>query len=391
MRTCYWPRAIIHVHIHALLASIEQRDFPELRGQPVGVTHGVGTRPIDALLDCSHEARAAGVKVGMDLQQARRLCPNIIQQPARPQAYAAVSTLLMGVLAEISPDVEISGVDQAYIDVTHRQDLHGSPEHMAHRVKDCMDKATHGLPCSVGLAGDKSTAKVASGMCKPDGLTVIPPWEARARLRPVPMENICCTLPRIHAFLQQYGARTCEDVAAMPVNLLVRRYGVVGKQVWLMCQGRDTTSIMQEVAPSQSLGQGKVLPPHTTSRRTLLTYMRHMCEKLATRLRRYDMQAGGLYIELRYGPGEATNISSTTHGIAETLVLPYAAPHGQDYFARAQGFMEQHWQGEPITHMHVTATHLRNASGQLELFSADEVRAFQCFNMIDRPRISMLM
>jgi DNA polymerase-4 len=375
VRTCYWPRAIIHVDMNAFFAALEQRDFPELRGKPIGVTNGeVGS----TLITCSYEARATGVRTGMRLREARRLCPDIIQRPARPRVYTAVSTAIMHALTDISPDVEVFSVDEAFIDVTHCQRLHGTPEHMAQMVRDLVTRVSGGLPCSIGVAGDKSTAKVASDLHKPCGLTVIPPWEARERLRDIPMEKICGIGPRIGAFLRQYGARTCGDVAAMPVNLLVRRYGVVGKHLWLMCQGRDTAPVVQEVAPPQSVGHGKVLPPRTISRRTVQTYLRHMCEKVAARLRRYDMQAGRLYVGLRYAQGDAAG-----GGIAEQFALPHAAADGKRFFQLAQAFLQEHWQGEAVTHVQITATHLLNASGQLELFSPDEVRSIQRFSAID--------
>ena len=366
MRTCYWPRVIIHVNMYAFFASLERRDFPELGG--------------------------------------------------RAQGHVAVSTTLMQALTDISPDVEVLlGRDEAFIDVTHCQGRYGSPEYLAQMVKHRVDEVTRGLPCSVGVAGDKSTAKVASAMHKPDGLTVIPPWEARARLQAIPLEKICGLSPGINDFLGQYGARTCGDVAAMPMNLLVRRYGMRGKQAWLICQGRDTTPLMEAMAPPKSIGQGKVLPPRTISRRTVLTYVRHMCEKLAARLRHYDMQTSSLYVGLRYARGcdasasarrahewarkgaiekgrrdggstgtrcfevHAGAISSTADGIAEVFVLPYTTADGKGYFGRAQALLEQHWRGEPVTHVQLTATHLRNASGQLELFSPDEGHAIQDF------------
>ncbi len=356
--------------MNAFFASVEQRDFPELRGKPIGVTNGeVGS----TLITCSYEARAAGVKTGMRLREARLLCPDIIQRPARPRIYTAISTAIMHALTDISPDVEVFSVDEAFIDVTHCQRLHGTPEHMAQMVRDRVTRITHGLPCSIGVAGDKSTAKVASDLHKPNGLTVIPPWEARERLRDIPMEKICGIGPRISVFLRQYGARTCGDVAAMPVNLLIRRYGVVGKHLWLMCQGRDTAPVVQEVAPPQSLGHGKVLPPRTVSQRTVQTYLRHMCEKVAARLRRYDMQAGRLYVGLRYAQG----------GIHELFALPRVTADGKRFYKLARVFLDERWQGEPVTHAQITATHLLNASGQLELFSPDEVRSIQRFSAID--------
>lgn len=368
---CYWPRAILHVDMNAFFASIEQRDFPELRGRPVGVTNGeVGT----TLITCSYEARAHGVKTGMRLYDARRLCPDIIQRPARPKIYAAVSTRIMHALTDITPDVEVFSVDEAFLDVTHCQRLHGSPVRMAHMTRRLVNVVSDGLPCSVGAAGTKLTAKYASDVLKPDGITVIPPWEARERLRDVPAEKICGIGPRISAFLAQHGARTCGEVAALPLNVLARRYGVVGKHLWLACQGRDTGAVVQDVAPPKSVGHGKVLPPHTVSARTVETYLRHMCEKVAARLRRLDMQAERLYVGLRY-PGNG--------GAEAVLTVAHGTPDGRRFFELARTLLHNRWQGEAVIQVQVTATRLRNVSGQLELFSPDEVRSLQRFSAID--------
>jgi DNA polymerase IV len=246
---CYWPRAILHIDMNAFFASIEQRDFPELRGKPVGVTNGTaGT----TLITCSYEARARGVRTGMKIYEARRLCPDIIQRPARPNVYAAISTRIMHALAAITPDVEVFSVDEAFLDVTHCQRLHGSPEHMARMTQRLVREVSDGLPCSVGVAATKLTAKYASDVKKPNGITVIPPWEARARLQHVPVEKICGIGPRTAAFLARHGAHTCGEVAALPMNILARRYGITGKHLWLACQGRDTGAVVQDIAHAPS-------------------------------------------------------------------------------------------------------------------------------------------
>ncbi len=369
---CYWPRAIVHVDMNAFFASVEQRDFPELRGRPVGITNGqAGT----TLITCSYEARAFGIKTGMKLYEARRLCPEIVQRPARPGMYGRESARIMHALSDITPDVEVFSVDEAFLDVTHCQRLHGTPEHMARLVRARV-QAISGLPCSIGVAGTKLTAKYASDVVKPDGLTVIPPWEARERLRDVPVRKLCGIGPRIGAFLASHGAHTCGEVAALPMNVLVRRYGVVGKHLWLACQGRDTGAVTQDVAPPKSVGHGKVLPPRTTSARTVETYLRHMCEKVSARLRRLDMQCGRLYVGLRYAAPAA--------GIEGAFAVAHGAPDGKRFFEVARAFLRARWRGEAVIQVQVTATHLHNTSGQLELFTPDEVRALDRFGAIDR-------
>jgi DNA polymerase-4 len=205
---------------------------------------------------------------------------------------------------------------------------------------------------------------------------VIPPWEARERLADVPMKKVCGLGPNIAEFLSLYGARTCGDVVRLPMTVLARRYGVTGKYLWLACQGKDAEPVAADVAPPQSVGHGKVLPPHTASARVIEIYLRHMCEKVAARLRRYDMQAGRLYIGLRLeAPGE---------DIGQLFTLPYGPPDGRHLFELAQKFLRHRWHGAAVTHVQVTALHLRSTSGQLELFSDADTRALNRFSTIDR-------
>lgn len=358
--------------MNAFFASVEQRDFPELCGRPIGVTNGeVGT----TLITCSYEARAFGVRTGMKIYDARHLCPDLIQRPARSGVYARESTRIMHALVDITPDVEVFSVDEAFLDVTHCQRLYGTPETMARLAMARIREVSAGLPCSIGVAGTKLTAKYASDVLKPNGITVIPPWEARERLKDVPVEKICGIGPRIGAFLARHGAHTCGQVAALSMDILARRYGVVGKHLWLACQGRDTGAVVQDVAPPKSIGHGKVLPPRTISARTIETYLRHMCEKVAARLRRFDLQAGRLYVGLRYAAPAA--------GIETVIPVAHGAPDGKRFFESARGFFRAHWRGTAVIQVQITATHLRNTSGQLELFTPDEVRRLHRFDAID--------
>ena len=128
----YWPRAIILVDMNAFFASVEQLDHPEWRGQPVAITNGLtGT----CIITCSYEARAYGIATGMRIRRARELCPDLIQCPAHPERYATVSTNIMEALLDITPDVEVFSVDEAFLDVTHCQKLLGPPALIAQQVK----------------------------------------------------------------------------------------------------------------------------------------------------------------------------------------------------------------------------------------------------------------
>ncbi len=353
LRVNFWPRAIIHVDMNAFFASVEQRDFPELHGKPVAVTNGIqGT----TIITCSYEARAFGVHTGMRLKEARTLCADIIQRPARPQVYAQVSTAVMTALYAISPDVEVFSVDEAFLDVTHCQSLHGTPEHMGRRVAETV-RAVSGLPCSVGVSGDKSTAKYAANLVKPNGLTVIPPWEVRARLANEPVTVLSGAGKGVAAFLAARGAYTCGDVARLPVSVLARRFGNLGRHLWLMCQGKDPDQVVTDVAAPKSLGHGKVVPPGTCDKEVLLTYFLHMSEKVGARLRRHELVAQRYFVGLRMAHD----------WLGGTLTLSRHGNDGHAIYRLCCDMMANNWRGQPVFQVQVTALAPQPA-GQQDLF-----------------------
>lgn len=254
-----WPRIIAHVDMDAFFASIEQRDFPELRGQPVGVTNGeLGT----CIITRSYEARRYRVKTGMRLQEARKLCPHLIQQPSRPQVYAQASMLIMEALENITPDIEIFSVDEAFLEFSACRRLYHSPEQIGELIQTLILELTQ-VTCSVGISGDKTTAKFASKKNKPNGVTIIPPWKAEQSLASAPVTDICGIAKGIGRFLAQYGVYYCGDMKRIPMHILAKRFGNIGRRLWLMCQGKDPATLLTTTTHPKSIGHGKVMPPNT--------------------------------------------------------------------------------------------------------------------------------
>jgi DNA polymerase-4 len=353
-----WQRAIILVDMNAFFASIEQADHPEWQGLPVGITNGLqGT----CIITSSYEARAYGIKTGMRLKEARKLCPDIIQCPARPERYAQVSSAIMQTLQQITPDIEIFSVDEAFLDVTHCQRLYGHPEKIARQVKKLVYDVS-GVLCSVGLSGDKTTAKFAAKHDKPDGLTVIPPWQARERLEDVPVTELCGIAGGIGRHLAKHGAYTCGDVAHLPISVLARRFGNPGRRIWYMCQGADPEPLLLNVPPPKSIGHGKVMPPDTRDKEALLLFLLHMGEKVAARLRRHGLQAQTFYVGLRTRDGWLAS--------RQRSVLP--TDDGHHVRALCSQFVEQCWHGEGVHQVQVTALDPRPAHGQQDLFTCND-------------------
>jgi DNA polymerase-4 len=215
-----------------------------------------------------------------------------------------------------------------------------------------------GLLCSVGISGDKTTAKFAAKLDKPDGLTIIPPWEARQRLQNEPVTALCGIAEGIGSFLAQHDVYHCGDVGKLPISVLARRFGNLGRRIWLMCQGEDPDNIHMEIPAPKSLGHGKVVPPGTNKQDVILTYLLHMSEKVAARLRKHQLEARHYFIGLRLKQG----------WVGDKLRLATPGNNSGAIFRLCTFVVENHWHGEAIKQVQVTALDPQPVRQQLELF-----------------------
>lgn len=356
-----WSRMIVLVDMNAFFAAIEQRARPQLRGRPVVVTNGDrGT----CIITSSYEARAHGVRTGMRLREARRLCPELVRVTARSQLYAEVSTRIMDALRDrVSPDMEVFSVDEAFLDVTRVQRLHGSPEAVAQLVQRVIREVA-GLPCSVGVAGDKTTAKWAAKQRKPEGVTVVSPWDSAARLHDVPVTELCGVARGIGGFLAARGVRTCGDMSSLPVSALSGRWGNIGRRVWLMAQGLDPEPVRTAVAPPKSVGHGRMLPPATSDERVLLSCLEHMAHKVATRLRRHRLEAQQFFIGLKTDAG----------WIGGRFLTHEPTDDARPIVSLCRRLLKDAWFGQSVLQVQVTALDPGLADIQPGLFDAQEPR-----------------
>jgi DNA polymerase-4 len=336
-----WQRMIALVDMNCFFAQIEQQDYPFWRNRPVGVTNGkLGSTIITA----SYEARSYGVKTGMRLKEARQLCPNIIQAPSRPNRYAAVSSSIMAALSDISPTVEVYSVDEAFLDLTDCQLLYEGPEHIGRLIKDAVSDVS-GLTSSVGISGDKTTAKFAAKLNKPDGLTIIEPWNAEERLASENVTELSGINTGIANFLARYGIYKCGDMKKVPMSLIAKRFGNPGRRIWLMAQGKDPEPVITEVKDPKSIGHGKVMPPGTKDKNVLLTYFQHMSEKVGIRLRRHQFLSDTFFIGVKTELG----------WLSTKAKLQNSTDDGGTIYEICLEFVEKYYQGQQCRQVQVTA------------------------------------
>jgi DNA polymerase-4 len=365
-KTRPWARAIVFIDMNAFFASVEQLDFPELAGKPVAVTNGeLGT----CIITCSYEARRYGVKTGMRMREAKLRCPDIIKRPSRPNRYAAVSTRIMQSLQALTDTIEVFSIDECFLEVTGSQSLLGTPEEMGRRAKEIVFEAS-GLICSVGIAGDKITAKYAASIHKPNGLYAVHPSDSESFLAEVPIDRLCGINKGVKRFFADYGVHHCKDMKTIPISVPAKRFGNIGRRMWLMCQGQDPDCVHTIVPPPKSIGHGKVMPPNTKNKTVIKTYLMHMAEKVTSRMRCHQLQSTQFFIGLK---------TQDWGWLAAKYQTVAPIDDGKTLYKLALQFLHEHWHGEGIYQVQVTALSPISTGEQLDLFyEGDAQTKTQC-------------
>ena len=364
----HWPRVILLADMNAFFASVEQVDNPQWRAKPLALTNGdIGT----CIITCSYEARAYGVRTGMHIKKARQLCPQLIRVSSRPRRYAEVSANIMHALARFTPDIEIFSVDEAFLDVTRCQRLWGGPREIASRVKRAVFENS-GVACSVGVSGDKTTAKFAARQQKPDGLTIIPPWQAGDSLAEIPLIELCGINSGIASLLARYGVHCCADLQKLPISVLGKRFGNPGRRIWLMAQGLDPEPVRSSIPEAQSIGHGKVLPPNTRDGDTIRTYLMHMAHRLGERLRANRLVAQQFLFGLRLYRGWLKSV--------ERSLLP--SDDERVIYRLGNRWLNQHWRGQGIWQIRIVALN-PGAPCQSDLFQRKHPRRQRAHRAMD--------
>ncbi len=239
-REARWPRVIAHADMDAFYASVEQLDNPALRGLPV-IVGGKSARGV--VTSASYEARKFGVRSAMPSVQAHKLCPQGIFVPGRMHRYSEVSRVVRRVFEEFSPVVEPLSLDEAFLDLTGTERVHGSALDAARALKRRMTEET-GLVVSVGVAPIKMAAKILSDMSKPDGLLSIGPEYVVPFLHSLPVERIWgvgrVTLARLNGF----GIQTVGDLARREVAELRAAFGSMGSHLHALANGIDEREVI---------------------------------------------------------------------------------------------------------------------------------------------------
>jgi DNA polymerase-4 len=290
------PRVILHADMDAFYASIEQRDHPELRGRPVMVG-GTGSRGV--ISAASYEARAFGVHSAMPTVEARRRCPHGVLVAGSMERYAAESARIFEIFRRFTPAVQGVSLDEAFLDLTGTQRLHGPALGVGERLRAAV-RGEVDLPVSVGIAPVKMVAKIASDAAKPDGLLEVAPERVAAFLEPLPVRRLWGVGPVAEQRLARRGFATVGDLARCDPERLYALLGPWGLEIARLARGRDLSEVEPYREPV-SYSEENTFGADVSSRRVLESTILAHAESVARRLRHDGLVARTVVLKIKLG------------------------------------------------------------------------------------------
>jgi DNA polymerase-4 len=300
-------RKIIHVDMDAFFASVEQRDFPELKGKPLVVGGSPDGRGVVA--SASYEARAFGVRSAMSALRARKLCPGVLFVPPRFEAYQAASKKILELFHEATDLVEPLSLDEAYLDVTQNKWNEALAGKIAIRLLRNIEQET-GLTASAGVSNTLFVAKLASGFKKPRGLTIVTPEEVMDFIAPLPVSQLWGVGPATEKVLHELGLFKIQDLRTFPLDALERELGKQGRFLQRLALGQD----QRRVEPGwerKSYGGETTFQKDLLRLESLRDSLEVIANDLADALRRDQRRAKTISLKLRYSDFETISRNRT--------------------------------------------------------------------------------
>lgn len=358
-------RTYFHVDMDAFFVSVEELYDPTLKGKPVVV----GGRPNErgVVSAASYAARKFGVHSAMPLRTAYKLCPQAIFVDGHPERYRESSQKVFDVLRAFSPLVEMASIDEAYLDMTGTERLHGPPLRAAHRLHERM-KAETRLNCSVGIASSRLVAKITSDQAKPNGVLWVIPGREAAFLAPLDVRKVPGVGKVTEKNLHAYGIRKVGDLARLDDGFLEQKFGkwgmaLAGKSRGLDAGGWFDTEIDEDTGP-KSISHEHTFGEDTADRDRIEATLAHLCEMVGRRLREHQLAARTIQLKLRY-----TDFTTITR--AHSVVRPTQLD--TEIYDEARDLFRRNWKpGAAVRLIGVQASHWGEGSEQLDLIDGDK-------------------
>jgi DNA polymerase IV len=374
-------RTIFHVDMDAFFVSVEELYDPSLKGKAVVV--GGQRHERGVVSAASYEARKFGVHSAMPLRAAAKMCPQAIFVDGHPERYRQCSEQVYKVLGTFSPQVEMASIDEAYLDMTGTERLHGPPLKAAHTLHQRMKEQTR-LNCSVGIGTSRLIAKVSSAQAKPNGVLWIVPGEEAKFLAPLDVREIPGVGKVMEKHLHELGIQKVGDLAKLEDGELERRFGKWGLALAGKARGEDAGGWFDnEVAAdieAKSISHEHTYNDDTANVAQLESTLMRLSEMVGRRLREANFYARTIQLKLRYK-------DFTTITRAHTLANPTQLD--TEIFEQIRALFRKNWRkGAAIRLLGVQASSFAaTTSDQIDLLdSARQQRWKDALAAADRLR-----
>lgn len=372
-------RTIFHLDMDAFFVSVEELFDPSLKGKAVVV----GGRPNErgVVSAASYEARKFGVHSALPLRTAYQRCPHAIFLEGHRDKYFEYSEKVRAVLDSFTPRVEMASIDEAYLDVTGTDRLHGPPLQAAHKLHELVKRST-GLNCSIGVSASRLVSKVASDQAKPNGvLWIMPGLEARF-LAPLDVRKIPGVGKVAERNLQSMGIRKVGDLAALDERFLKERFGKWGLALAGKSHGLDSGGWFDHDLGAhddpKSISHEHTYMEDTAEAATLHATLARLSEMVARRLRGHRLYARTIQLKLRY-----KDFSTFTRA----RTLDHATQIDTEIATAARELFTKHWTRQPVRLLGVAAQNLEETEGQLNLLEAEQSERWtKALSAVDRLR-----
>lgn len=372
-------RTIFHVDMDAFFVSVEELYNPELKGKPVVVGGKHDQRGVVSA--ASYAARKFGVHSAMPLRTAYKLCPHAIFVEGHPNRYREYSGRVRDVLHSFSPQVEMASIDEAYLDITGAERLHGPPLLAAHKLHEKIKAATQ-LNNSIGVSTSRLVAKICSDQAKPNGvLCVIPGQEARF-LAPLDVRKIPGVGKVTEKSLNAYGIHKVGDLARLDEAFLEQRFGKWGLALAGKAHGLDAGGWFEgavgDDAGAKSISHGHTFNEDTAKIEVIEATLAKLSEMVASRLRESGLFARTIQLKLRY-----SDFSTFTRAHS----LDHATQLDIDLVETSRRLFHTNWTKKAVRLLGVQASNLQHEEGQLDLIEGERNERWKkALGAVDRIR-----
>lgn len=348
-------KIIICADMDAYFASVEQQANPKLRGKPIAVI-GSGARTV--ITTRSYEARKYGVKTGMNIYEAKKLCPHIIFVVGDTEKYTYTCKELEKIYLRYTPDVEIYSIDEAFLDITTTHHLFGGPEAIGSSIKSEVKKR-FGINCTIGIAPNILIAKLASDIAKPDGLRWIKPEDLPFLLEDMPVNEMWGIGSRITARLEELSIRTCGELGRASASLLRSKFGIIGEHLKGMGMGLCNRPLIVHQEDPKSIGHSMTLPGNISDRKEIEAYILKLSEMVGRRARRYGFTGKRVTLTIRYPDFET---------FSKQAMLYDHTNHTHEIYKNAISILNNIRLRDSVRLLGVSLSDLIRESNQMQLF-----------------------